>query len=78
MAITYFVEIIVCRKFHKNHKDETIEDLRRQKLDVVVTTYETCRDHISTLNEFTWEAVIADEAHKIKVSIEHVSCRARM
>ena len=53
--------------FHKQHKSATVSELRRHKLDVVVTTYETCRDHIDTLNEFHWQAVIADEAHKIKV-----------
>ena len=55
------------RKFHRNHKDDTLAELRKSKLDIVVTTYETCRDHIDVINEFSWEAVIADEAHKIKV-----------
>jgi SNF2 family DNA or RNA helicase len=33
-------------KFHKNEKAKTLEELRRNKLDVVITTYETCREYI--------------------------------
>ena len=42
-------------------------DLERGKLDVVVTTFETCRDNVEELNRFKWTAIIADEVHKIKV-----------
>ena len=42
-------------------------DLDRGKLDVVVTTFETCRDNVEELNRFKWTAIIADEVHKIKV-----------
>lgn len=34
------------RKYHKQRKEDTMEQLRKGKLDVVVTTYETCRDNI--------------------------------
>ena len=56
---------IVCRKFHKNHKDETIQDLHRQKLDVVVTTYETCRDHICTLNVHVMQSANVEKLQTI-------------
>ena len=35
-----------CRKYHKTHKSNTLADMKKGKLDVVVTTYETFRDHI--------------------------------
>ena len=55
------------RRYHKQHKTQAVMDLERKKLDVVVTTYETCRDNIEELNRFRWTAIIADEVHKIKV-----------
>ena len=55
------------RRYHKQHKAQTIVDLKRGKLDVVVTTFETCRDNVEELNRFKWTAIIADEVHKIKV-----------
>ena len=59
--------MLIFSKFHKNHKAQTVADLEKKKLEIVVTTYETCRDHLETLNKFKWGAIIADEAHKIKV-----------
>ncbi|ELU06400.1 hypothetical protein CAPTEDRAFT_223034 [Capitella teleta] len=53
-------------KYHKQNKENTMEELRKGKLDIVVTTYETCRDHITEINGINWNAVIADEAHRIK------------
>ena len=32
-------------KFHKNKRDETFEKAAAGKLDVVLTTYETLRNH---------------------------------
>ena len=54
-------------RYHKQHKAQTIVDLERGKLEVVVTTFETCRDNVEELNRFKWTAIIADEVHKIKV-----------
>jgi len=34
------------RKYHKQYKRETLADVHQRKLDVVITTYETCRDNI--------------------------------
>ena len=53
-------------RYHKNHKQQTVADLKKKKLDIVLTTFETCRDNIEELNSFTWTAVIADEVHRIK------------
>ena len=35
-------------------------------MEIVVTTFETFREHQGILNKIQWEAVIADEVHKIK------------
>lgn len=34
------------RKFHQSHKEETLAELEKGKLDVVITTFETCRDNL--------------------------------
>ena len=64
--ITYVTNLYF-RRYHKQYKTQTIADLERGKLDVVVTTFETCRDNVEELNRFQWTAIIADEVHKIKV-----------
>ena len=64
-----FLLILQFRRYHKQHKTQTIMDLQRKKLDVVVTTFETCRDNVEELNRFKWTAIIADEVHKIKVMV---------
>ncbi|XP_014678892.1 PREDICTED: uncharacterized protein LOC106818734 [Priapulus caudatus] len=43
--------------------------VRRRRLDVVMTTFETFRLNVDELNEFDWTAVIVDEVHRIKVTI---------
>lgn len=40
--------------------------LSKQSLEVVVTTFETFRENTDELNSVKWEAVIADEVHRIK------------
>ncbi|CAL1534431.1 unnamed protein product [Lymnaea stagnalis] len=53
-------------KFHGADKDGCLADLKKGKLEIIVTTFETFRDHVDRLNEVEWEAVIVDEVHKIK------------
>lgn len=53
-------------KFHGSDKQQCLKDLERQKLEVVVTTFETFRDNKEHLNQMNWAAVIVDEVHKIK------------
>lgn len=36
-------------KFHKNKRDETLQKAAAGKLDVVLTTYETLRNHLVIL-----------------------------
>ena len=37
---------LCCSGDHQSHKQQTLADLRKGNLDVVVTTFETCRDNI--------------------------------
>ena len=53
-------------KYHKTQKESTLTALRNGRAEIVVTTLETCRDNMDLLNEFKWEAVIVDEAHRLK------------
>ncbi|KAH3696910.1 hypothetical protein DPMN_084393, partial [Dreissena polymorpha] len=54
------------RKFHGSDKDDCLREVRRGKVEIVVTTFETFRDHQESLNSVDWTAVIVDEVHKIK------------
>ncbi|KAL4236647.1 DNA excision repair protein ERCC-6-like 2 [Mactra antiquata] len=54
------------RKYHGTDKAECIKDLRKGKTEIVVTTFETYREHMEVLNTIDWDAVIVDEVHKIK------------
>ena len=51
-------------------KDERTEILKNQlkldKFDVVLTSYQGVNLSLSYLNKFKWKYVIIDEAHKIK------------
>ncbi|GFN83057.1 DNA excision repair protein ercc-6-like 2, partial [Plakobranchus ocellatus] len=53
-------------KYHGPEKDCCFADLRKGKLEIVITTFETFRDKVEQLNQVEWEAVIVDEVHKIK------------
>ncbi|KAL8605870.1 hypothetical protein ACOMHN_040514 [Nucella lapillus] len=54
------------RKYHGTDKASCLIDVGRGKVEVVVTTFETCRDNIDALNKVKWDAVIVDEVHRIK------------
>lgn len=53
-------------KFHSNKRAETLERAENSKLDVVLTTYETLRNHWESLNCIQWLALIMDEVHHLK------------
>ncbi|KAH9510325.1 DNA excision repair protein ERCC-6-like 2 [Bulinus truncatus] len=55
-------------KFHGADKDTCLSDLKKGKLEIVLTTFETYRDNADLLNKLRWEAVFVDEVHKIKVT----------
>ncbi|XP_046356993.2 DNA excision repair protein ERCC-6-like 2 isoform X1 [Haliotis rufescens] len=54
------------RKFHGSDKKSCLAEVKKGKLEVVVTTFETFRDNMEELNCVDWEAVIVDEVHRIK------------
>ncbi|KAI8773176.1 DNA excision repair protein ERCC-6 2, partial [Biomphalaria glabrata] len=56
----------IVRKFHGSDKDVCLSDLKKGKLEIVVTTFETYRDNLVSLNQIEWEAIFVDEVHKIK------------
>lgn len=53
-------------KFHGDTKDEVFEAAKAGRLEIVITTYHTYRDHRSRLNLIPWDCVIADECHMMK------------
>jgi SNF2 family DNA or RNA helicase len=50
------------RKYHGGEYKQTLDKLENNRYDVIVTTHETCRDHIDKLAKIDWNAVIVDEA----------------
>ncbi|EDV23386.1 uncharacterized protein TRIADDRAFT_11949, partial [Trichoplax adhaerens] len=72
-------------RFHASHKDETLQQLEKGRLDVVLTTFETLRNYLDDLNSFKWLAVIVDEAHRLKdgkskvtIAMKNIKCRRRI
>ncbi|XP_067677911.1 DNA excision repair protein ERCC-6-like 2 [Haliotis asinina] len=53
-------------KFHGSDKKTCLAEVKKGKLEVVVTTFETFRDNMELLDSVDWEAVIVDEVHRIK------------
>ncbi|XP_064606212.1 DNA excision repair protein ERCC-6-like 2 [Liolophura sinensis] len=54
------------RKYHGSDKFQTLAEAKKEKIEIVVTTYETFRDNVDELNSVKWCAVIVDEVHRIK------------
>ena len=61
---------LACSIFHDVHKKEALHLLSRGTCDVIVTTFETFRQRVDELNEFDWSVVVADDAHKLHVSLK--------
>lgn len=54
-------------KFHKlKEREDTLLKLKNRRIEVVITTHETCRNQLEVLNAIEWAAVIMDEFHKLK------------
>lgn len=51
---------------HSKKIEPAIEVAASGRLEIMVTTYETYRNHASAINTIRWDCVIADECHKIK------------
>ncbi|KAG8627363.1 hypothetical protein KVT40_004846 [Elsinoe batatas] len=51
---------------HGPARSSTIEAARKGRLEIVITTYTTYREHMEEMNMVDWDACIADECHQIK------------
>ncbi|KUJ11865.1 uncharacterized protein LY89DRAFT_673684 [Mollisia scopiformis] len=55
-------------KYHGSVKerDEVLQTAASGRLEVVITTYNTYRNHKEQLNMVEWDCVVADECHQLK------------
>ncbi|KAF0307361.1 DNA excision repair protein ERCC-6-like 2 [Amphibalanus amphitrite] len=52
--------------FVRDRRSEVLRASRNRALDVVLSSFEAARDHVTALNGPDWSAVIVDEAHRLK------------
>ncbi|ROV96405.1 hypothetical protein VSDG_05450 [Cytospora chrysosperma] len=52
--------------YHGSGKDDVLKSARSGALEIMITTYDTYRNDEKKINLVDWDAVIADECHKIK------------
>lgn len=50
----------------KKFLEGAVETAASGRLEIMITTYDTYRNHSSAVNTIRWDCVIADECHKIK------------
>ncbi|KAF4586085.1 SNF2-related protein [Ophiocordyceps camponoti-floridani] len=52
--------------FHGPNKDDVLGTARSGLLEIMITTYDTYKNNRSAINMVEWDAVIADECHRLK------------
>ncbi|KPM35049.1 Switch 2 [Neonectria ditissima] len=52
--------------FHGVNKDDALGTARAGRLEIMITTYDTYKNSRSSINMVQWDAVIADECHRLK------------
>ena len=52
--------------FHGPNKEDVLGTARAGRLEVMITTYDTYKNSRSSVNMVQWDAVIADECHRLK------------
>ncbi|PHH62996.1 hypothetical protein CDD81_6421 [Ophiocordyceps australis] len=52
--------------FHGANKDDVLGTARSGLLEIMITTYDTYKNSRSAVNMVQWDAVIADECHRLK------------
>ncbi|KAK7403207.1 hypothetical protein QQX98_011024 [Neonectria punicea] len=52
--------------FHGANKDDALGTARAGRLEIMITTYDTYKNSRSSINMVQWDAVIADECHRLK------------
>ncbi|KAI3372762.1 hypothetical protein L3Q82_023219 [Scortum barcoo] len=55
-----------CVVVHGLRKDEELARIKKGRIEIALTTYETLRLCLDQFNNIDWCAVVVDEAHKIK------------
>jgi len=53
-------------RFHKGEKEESLRIAKKGSIEVVLTTFDTARQHREELNMVDWKMMVVDECHKIK------------
>ncbi|KAL2118443.1 hypothetical protein VTJ04DRAFT_8103 [Mycothermus thermophilus] len=52
--------------YHGEDKEAVLQAARSGRLEIMITTYTTYRDHHEAVNEVEWDCVVADECHQLK------------
>lgn len=52
--------------FHGTNKDDVLGAARAGMLEIMITTYDTYKNSRSSINMVQWDAIIADECHRLK------------
>lgn len=52
--------------FHGPQKDDVLQTAKAGRLEVMITTYVTYKNHRTSVNSVQWDAVVADECHVLK------------
>ncbi|RBR20953.1 uncharacterized protein FIESC28_05105 [Fusarium coffeatum] len=52
--------------FHGSHKEDALSTARAGLVEIMITTYDTYKNSRSSVNLVQWDAVIADECHRLK------------
>lgn len=54
--------------YHGAGKDDVLDTARAGRLEIMITTYGTYKNHSGQINRVPWDVVVADECHCIKDS----------
>ncbi|KAG5928368.1 hypothetical protein E4U42_000761 [Claviceps africana] len=52
--------------YHGANKDDVLGTARAGLLEIMITTYDTYKNNRSAINMVSWDAVVADECHRLK------------
>ncbi|KAG6156941.1 hypothetical protein E4U46_006096 [Claviceps purpurea] len=59
--------------YHGANKDDVLGTARAGLLEIMITTYDTYKNNRSGINMVTWDAVVADECHRLKDSFSETT-----
>ncbi|KAK7756103.1 hypothetical protein SLS62_002046 [Diatrype stigma] len=54
--------------YHGAGKDDVLDTAQAGRLEIMITTYATYKNHSGRINQVPWDVVVADECHSIKDS----------